>query len=308
MAEKIVDVVSALSLTSPIVVTAVEHIRPMRGGSQPHLMRCSDGHYYVVKFQNNPQGTRILVNEYITGKLARLLGLPCPDICLVDVREDLVHLTRGLSFEAPSLTVPVPAGLAFGSQYPSRLCGVRRALLSVMDFRPASMARTVENLPDLLGMLVLDKWTSNLDNRQILCVPRRNEVGLRYRMFLIDNGFCFCGKDWDFRDHPLRGVHLDTTVYSQISTPKSLDTWMGRLESIVTWDALTAIAKSLPSVWVDDPGRLLRLLESLYDRKKQVSALVGQALIAMKGTTPVEDVGMAAFARFIAPPQPCRPD
>jgi len=28
----------------------VEHIRPMRGGSQPHLMRCSDGHYYVVKF------------------------------------------------------------------------------------------------------------------------------------------------------------------------------------------------------------------------------------------------------------------
>lgn len=33
-------------------LTAVQHIRPMRGGSQSHLMRASDGAYYVVKFQN----------------------------------------------------------------------------------------------------------------------------------------------------------------------------------------------------------------------------------------------------------------
>jgi hypothetical protein len=27
---------------------AVQHIRKMRGGSQSHLMRASDGHFYVV--------------------------------------------------------------------------------------------------------------------------------------------------------------------------------------------------------------------------------------------------------------------
>jgi len=40
-------------------------------------MRCDDGHYYVVKFQNNPQGARILANEMLAGRLALALGL-CP--------------------------------------------------------------------------------------------------------------------------------------------------------------------------------------------------------------------------------------
>jgi hypothetical protein len=31
---------------------AIQHIRRMRGGSQSHLMRASDGHFFVVKFQN----------------------------------------------------------------------------------------------------------------------------------------------------------------------------------------------------------------------------------------------------------------
>jgi hypothetical protein len=44
---------------------AVEQIRRMRGGAQSHLMRCDDGGYYVVKFQNNPQGVRILANELL---------------------------------------------------------------------------------------------------------------------------------------------------------------------------------------------------------------------------------------------------
>jgi hypothetical protein len=41
-----------------------------------HLMRCSDGGYYVVKLQNNPQHRRILVNELLGTKLAARLGLP----------------------------------------------------------------------------------------------------------------------------------------------------------------------------------------------------------------------------------------
>ena len=51
---------------------AVKHIRRLRGGSQTHLLRCSDGGYYVPKFKNNPPGVRILANEL----LGVLLGLP----------------------------------------------------------------------------------------------------------------------------------------------------------------------------------------------------------------------------------------
>src|ERR1041384_6339969 len=43
-------------------VEAVQHVRRMRGGAQAHLMRADDGHFYVVKFQNNPQHLRVLAN------------------------------------------------------------------------------------------------------------------------------------------------------------------------------------------------------------------------------------------------------
>jgi hypothetical protein len=58
------------------MLRALEQIRRMRGGEQSHLMRCSDSYYYVVKFQNNPQHRRILVNEMLGTKLAARLGLP----------------------------------------------------------------------------------------------------------------------------------------------------------------------------------------------------------------------------------------
>lgn len=44
-------------------ISAVQHIRRMRGGSQSHLLWASDGNYYVTKFQNNPQHIRVLANE-----------------------------------------------------------------------------------------------------------------------------------------------------------------------------------------------------------------------------------------------------
>ena len=54
--------------TLPVV--AVQHVRRMRGGAQGHLMRCSDGNFYVVKFRNNPQHLRVLANELLATRLA----------------------------------------------------------------------------------------------------------------------------------------------------------------------------------------------------------------------------------------------
>jgi hypothetical protein len=34
------------------VLSAVQQVRRMRGGSQSQLMRASDGAFYIVKFQN----------------------------------------------------------------------------------------------------------------------------------------------------------------------------------------------------------------------------------------------------------------
>ena len=66
-----------------MAILAVQHIRRMRGGAQGQLMLGADGHVYVVKFQNNPQHTRVLANEFLASRLALAAGLSVPDVVLM---------------------------------------------------------------------------------------------------------------------------------------------------------------------------------------------------------------------------------
>ncbi len=70
-------------------IYAVQHLRRLRGGSQSHLLRASDGASYVTKFQNNPQHIRVLANEMLATRLGLALGLPMPRVEeIVDHREE----------------------------------------------------------------------------------------------------------------------------------------------------------------------------------------------------------------------------
>jgi len=96
---------------------AVQHIKRMRGGAQSHLMRCDDGHYYVVKFRNNPQHERVLANEFLATRLAERVGLPVPVAEVVDVKAWLVEHTSDLTILLGGREIQVEAGLQFGSRY-----------------------------------------------------------------------------------------------------------------------------------------------------------------------------------------------
>src|SRR5438445_13521061 len=63
------------------------HIRPMRGGAQSHMLHASDGNAYVVKFANNPQSPRVLVNEWLACSIGRALGLTIPEPVILSVPE-----------------------------------------------------------------------------------------------------------------------------------------------------------------------------------------------------------------------------
>jgi hypothetical protein len=143
------------------MIKALEQIRRMRGGAQSHLMRCSDESYYVVKFQNNPQHRRILVNELLGTRLASRLGLPTAPVEVVEVGAELIRLTPELCIELPRSRTPCAAGLQFGSRYP----GDPRQM-ALHDFLPDEKLREVRNLHDFAGMLVFDKWACNTNGRQ----------------------------------------------------------------------------------------------------------------------------------------------
>src|SRR3981189_2189650 len=70
-------------------VSAVQHLRRMRGGSQSHLLRASDGAHYVTKFMNNPQHVRVLANEMLATNLGLRLELPIPRVQVGDVPPQL---------------------------------------------------------------------------------------------------------------------------------------------------------------------------------------------------------------------------
>jgi hypothetical protein len=178
------------ALEGPIsapILNAVEFIRRMRGGSQPHLLRCEDGENYVVKFRNNPQHVRILANEMLAGRLAQLIGLPAADPAFVQVPPELIVGNPGLEFELGTRRERCVPGLNFGSRFPGE-----PSETLVVDFLPDRLLRRVRNLASVfLGALVFDKWTCNCDGRQMIFYRSVDQEGSAYSVALIDHGFCF---------------------------------------------------------------------------------------------------------------------
>jgi hypothetical protein len=242
----------------------------MRGGAQAQLMRCDDGAYYVVKFQNNPQGSRILANELLGTRLAARLGIPVAEAAVIEVGEKLIAQTEELVIELGRGRRPCRAGLQFGSRYPSS-----PAETVVYDFLPDDQLMNVENLSDFCGVFVFDKWTCNTNGRQAVFCRAGNET--RYRARMIDHGFCFNAGEWNFPDAPLRGLYQRHRVYESVVGIETFEPWLARVENI-TAAVLDDIWKEIPLEWYgDDMGALARLLEQLLERRKLVRVLVESA-------------------------------
>jgi hypothetical protein len=66
--------------------TATRYVQPLReGGSLPAVVETEGGELFVVKFRGAGQGAKVLVAELVVGLLAREVGLPTPDLAIVDV-------------------------------------------------------------------------------------------------------------------------------------------------------------------------------------------------------------------------------
>src|SRR5271165_6051232 len=159
------------------MLLAVEQIRRMRGGAQAHLMRCAGEEYYVVKFQNNPQGVRILANELLATRLASGVGLPTAQGAVVEVREGLIQYSEDLVIQMGRGRAPCAAGFQFGSRYPGS-----PAETIVYDFLPEEQLCEVVNRDAFRGILAFDKWCCNTNGRQAIFF--RNGGESRYQALM----------------------------------------------------------------------------------------------------------------------------
>lgn len=256
---------------------AVRHVRKMRGGAQAHLLEADDGCWYVVKFRNNPQHRRILVNELLSSVLLDYLKIAVPRTALIQVSSAFLAANPEIHLQLGAASVAVEPGWHFGSQYPGD-----PARVAVYDFLPDKLLPQVANLEDFRAILVFDKWVCNADGRQSVfyrALVTRAEGGMSlarpgFVARMIDHGFAFNGPHWDFPDGPLHGIYARRLVYESV---RSLDDFQPWLEQIVHFpeEVIDQAWKRIPSDWIDgEEDALTQLLERLFERRARLPELI----------------------------------
>jgi hypothetical protein len=248
---------------------AVQHVRKMRGGSQAHLMRASDGQFYVVKFVGNPQHTRILANEMFATQIGAWLGLPMPRMAVIDVSDWLIRHTPELRTQIGGREIPCSSGLQFGSLYP---CDPTSDPVEIFDYLPQSVLEKTPGLISFARILVLDKWLANADGRQAIFTRRHK--ARRFGIVFIDHGYCFNAGEWDFSDSALRGVYASNCVYRDVTGWESFEPVLTKAEQVSMLD-LWRCAESIPPEWYEHDSEGLRhVIEGVYARRGQIRELI----------------------------------
>jgi hypothetical protein len=255
-------------------VQARRLIRKMRGGAQAHLLECDDGHFYVVKFRNNPQHRRILVNEWIASTFLNYLQISTPETVIVDLPADFLASNPDVHIQLGSRHQAIEPGWHFGSKYPGD-----PAKVMVYDFIPDLLLDKVVNRNEFLGVLVFDKWIGNADARQSIFFRARIEQrSTRERQgfvaHMMDHGYVFDGPHWTFTDSPLQGLYFRPSVYIKVRSFHDFEPW---LEQVIHFpeEIVDQALKQIPPAWLEgDEAALEILLTKLISRRKRVPDLI----------------------------------
>lgn len=220
-------------------VRATKYVTPFReGGSLPGLVEADDDGLYVVKFRGAAQGPRALVAELLAGELARAIGLPVPELVLVDIDPSLGGLD--------------------GDPWVGELLAKSPGVNLGVDFLPGSLTfnARADGRPDpafAADVIWFDALVTNTDRS-----PRNpNLLAWHRRLFLIDHGASlFIHHTWrDADDHARRPL---ATIAEHVLLPYAgaLADAHDRLALRVTEQLLRELARSLPDAWLSLPASI----------------------------------------------------
>ncbi len=244
----------------------------MRGGSQPHLIRTSEG-WYVVKCLQNPQSSQILVNEALGTELLRRIGISCPVWALVNMDENFLAREPSLRIETQYSYSAISPGWHFGSRFPG---DPRRSTVSC-SLTPALM-RFVVNREDFFKVLVFDLWVNNRDSRQAIF---SGDIYNGIVVQMIDNGYAF---GFEPGDSHLRDYRITSPPYLPASAylSASFTDVVEKIRSI-TKDDVLGILDLLPVEWLRGDRKIFeRLASQLVRRGARIESLVGDTLELFK--------------------------
>ncbi|WP_298816837.1 HipA family kinase [Chloroflexus sp.] len=217
-------------------VTATRYVAPLReGGSLPAIVEADDDGLYVVKFRGAGQGPKVLVAELICGELARALGLPAPELVLIEVD--------------PALGRNEPDGEI------QDLVTASAGLNLAVDFLPGALAfdpTSVRSLNSELASLIVwfDAFITNVDR-----TPRNtNLLWWHRRLFLIDHGAALY-MHFTWHDYQNRARAPFTQIRDHVLLPAAthLAAVDEALARQITPELLGEIIAQVPGEWLEDP-------------------------------------------------------
>jgi hypothetical protein len=220
-------------------VVAARYVVPLReGGSLPAVVEAEDGRSYVVKFRAAGQGARALIAEVVVGELGRTLGLPVPELVIIEL-DAAVGRNEG-DPEIRDLVV-ASAGDNVGMTF----------LASAIGFDPAAKPKLD---PTLAARIVaFDAFAQNMDRT----AKNTNLLWCTGQLWLIDHGAAlYWQHDWD------GGLEGADSKFPLIARHVLLP-WAGPIAAEAEWltagltdAAIDAATAEVPDAWWTAPPAL----------------------------------------------------
>ena len=214
-------------------VTATRYVTPLReGGSLPAVVEADDDGLYVLKFRGAGQGAKALIAELLAGEIARALGLPVPEIVLVELETDLARTEPDPEIQD---LIRASGGLNLGLDY----------LSGALAFDPLADPTDAE----LASRIVwLDAFVTNLDRT----ARNTNMLVWHRKPWLIDHGaalyFHHAGLD-----DPAAALNPFPLVRDHVLLPRAsrIAEVDAGLAARLTRPVLQAIVDLIPAAWLE---------------------------------------------------------
>lgn len=222
-------------------VQATRYVLPLReGGSLPAIVEADDDGLYVVKFRGAGQGQRALVAELVAGEVGRLLGLPIPELVLVELDPLLARLEPDQEVQE---LVAASGGTNLGLDY----------LPGAFDFSPIVLPAPD---PLLASRIVLfDAYVTNVDR-----TARNPNMLLWHRaLYLIDQGASLY-IHYSWADYLRRAADPFSRISEHVLLP-----FAAQLEEaaksfgLLDRERLRAVVDQIPSSWLGDEAAFATL-------------------------------------------------
>lgn len=217
---------------------ATRYLVPLKeGGSLPAVVDTDGAGLFVTKFRGAGQGAKALIAEVIVAALAAEVGLPVPEIALINLESDFARTEPDPEIQD---ILSGSRGLNFGIRY----------LDGALNFDPVA-ARHLVDESWATRLVWLDALVTNLDR-----TPKNpNLLVWEDRVWLIDHGAAlYAHHDWARTDEARA-----RTPFKQIQQHVLLE-WVGDLEGVdrelaerIGVDVVERALELVPDAWLVDP-------------------------------------------------------